>query len=70
MNVNKNPIKLTILRMEKGLTRQQLADRVDIDTRAIEKWEQRKVRVADVPVGKILRVARVLNCSIEDLIDD
>lgn len=70
MNVNKNPIKLTILRMEKGLTRQQLADKVNIDTRAIEKWEQRKVRVADVPVGKILRVARVLNCSIEDLIDD
>lgn len=69
-NANKNPIAVTRLRMAKGMTRAQLAELTGINMRAIENWEQRRVPMHDVPVGKVLAVAKVLGCTIEELIDD
>lgn len=69
-NVNKNPIALTKIRMAKGMTRAQLAEQTGIHVRAIEKWEQRFVSLLDVSAEKLLAVAKVLDCTVTDLIGE
>lgn len=68
-NTNKNPIALTIKRMELKMTRAELAERSGVNIRNIEYWEQRRCNISDAKVSSILAVAKVLGCTVEELID-
>lgn len=55
------------LRIGAGLTQEKLADLAGISKRAIEEWEANRKPPTDV--YKLHRIAKVLNCSIESLIN-
>lgn len=55
------------LRTEAGLTQKDLSEQANIPRRTIEDWELEKVRATDV--YKLHRLAKVLGCTIEDLIN-
>lgn len=64
---NENPIKMEILRKEQGISRQELSRRSGVPIRTLEGWSSR----ARIPrdVYQLLKVAKVLGCHIEDLIE-
>lgn len=55
------------LRNKAGLTQKDLSEQANIPRRTIEDWELEKVRATDV--YKLHRIAKVLGCTIEDLIN-
>lgn len=65
--LTKKPIKIEILRREKGLKLKELAIRADIKPRALSEWTQRRTLTTDV--YKLQRLANVLGCEIEDILE-
>ena len=55
------------LRTASGLTQLELAEKAQISKRSIEEWEAERKPPTDV--YKLHRIAKVLGCSIEDLIN-
>lgn len=55
------------LRIKAGLTQKALAEQADISYRTLQDWEDCRVKTSDV--YKLHRIAVVLECSIEDLIN-
>lgn len=55
------------LRNKAGLTQKDLSEQANIPRRTIEDWELEKVRATDV--YKLHRIAKVLGCTIEELIN-
>jgi transcriptional regulator with XRE-family HTH domain len=62
--INKN---LKELRAKKGITQQELADQLYVTRQCISRWEQGKT-LPDI--NNIEKITAVLECSINDLIDD
>ena len=62
-----NPIKMDIIRIQKGMSLRELADRSGISKRTLDEWSQRRNIARDV--YKLQKIAKVLECSIEDLIE-
>ena len=59
--------KLVMRRKANNLSQEQLADRVGVSRQAISKWESG----SSIPdMAKILELCKILNCNLEDLIDD
>lgn len=58
---NKN---LKFIRQQKGMSQQELADKLKIDRSTVSRWENDEM---DVTVGNALLVADVLNIPIEEL---
>lgn len=63
----KKPIRIDIIRAEKGISLPDLARRTGINRRTLEEWSQRRNVARDV--YKLQKLACVLGCSIEDLIE-
>ena len=59
--------KIKALRTASGFTQQELADKAQISKRTVEEWEANRKPPTDV--YKLHRIAVVLNCTIEDLIN-
>lgn len=55
------------LRTASGFTQQELADKAQISKRTVEEWEANRKPPTDV--YKLHRIAKVLECTIEDLIN-
>lgn len=55
------------LRLEKGISQEELAKKVDV-TRPMITQIERGTKVLTLPLGK--EIARVLQCEIDELIDD
>lgn len=55
------------LRNKAGLTQKALAEQAEISFRTLQDWEDCRVKTSDV--YKLHRIAKVLGCSIEDLIN-
>ena len=53
-------------RKDAGLTQRMLAELTGFPERNIQYWESKGAEV--VPAGKLVRVARVLGCSVEELL--
>lgn len=62
-----NLIKIDIIRREKGISIAELAETAGVNKRMLEDWFQRR-RVAK-DVYTLQKLARVLECSIEELIE-
>ena len=59
--------KLSKLRKEKNLSQEALAEKLGMSRQAISKWESGS-SYPDMPT--IIKVTKVLDCNLEDLIDD
>ena len=64
---NDNPIKIEILRKKQGISRSELSRRSGVPIRTLEGWSSRVRLPRDV--YQLLKVAKALDCQIEDLIE-
>lgn len=60
---------LKIIRRASGLTQQQLAERAQVELRSIQMYEQRRNDINKAQVDTLYKLARVLGCNIEDLLE-
>ena len=59
--------KLVKMRKNNNMSQEQLADRLGMSRQAISKWESGQ----SIPdMAKILELCKILNCNLEDLVDD
>lgn len=61
--------KLQIKRKEKGLSQSQLAERSGISVRTIQKYEQGARLLKKAESETVLKIAKALSCTVEDLIE-
>lgn len=61
--------KLKERRQAEGLTQTQLAERTGITLLMIRKYEQGQRDINKAQCNTVLRLAKALNCTIEDIID-
>ena len=59
--------KLVMVRKKNNMSQEQLADRLGISRQAISKWES---GVSMPDMEKIMQLCKILNCSLEELVDD
>ena len=57
------------IRIEKGLSQGQLAIKAKVNKRTIEAWEQGVRNINHAQAETLYRIARILGCSIEDLLE-
>ncbi len=59
--------KLQILRKEKKLSQEQLADMLDVTRQAVSKWES---GTTYPEMDKLIIICKIFNCSLDDLTND
>ncbi len=64
-----SPTRLAFLRKQRGLTQQQLAEAADVSLRMVQLYEQRQNDLSKAAVGVVMRLARVIGCSVEELLE-
>lgn len=64
---NPNPIRIDIVRQQRGMSLKELAEKAEVNCRTLEAWSQRRRTARDVYV--LQKIAKALQCSIEDLIE-
>ena len=57
------------LRKNAGWTQHELAERADIPLRTLQQYEQRQKSINKAQAAYLVRLARVLHCEIEDLLE-
>lgn len=62
--------KLKSKRMEAGLSQSQLAEKANINVRTLQHYEQGSKIFDNARIDTILRVCLVLNCKMEDVIEN
>ena len=60
---------LKALRTLSGFTQAELAEQTNIPLRTIQQYEQRQKNINKAQAETLLRLSRVLNCSVEDLLE-
>ena len=58
--------KLAVLRREKGLTQEQLAEALNVSRQSVSRWE---MDAAFPETDKLIRLSRLLDCSIDFLLN-
>lgn len=61
-------MRLKELRIKKGLTQKELAQRTGLSVRLIQKYEQNVQDLNQVYAITIYKLAKALECSFEDLL--
>lgn len=56
------------IRESKGLTQSQLASKSGVNLQMIQKYEQGVKNISNASVSTVLKLAEVLDCSVEELI--
>ena len=56
-------------RKNAGLSQIDLSRYSDVSLRSIQLYEQRQLNINTAPANKLLRLSRVLGCTIEDLLE-
>lgn len=62
--------KLKSKRMEAGLSQSQLAEKANLNVRTLQHYEQGSKIFDNARIDTILRVCLVLNCKMEDVIEN
>ncbi len=62
------PTRLAFLRKQRGLTQRQLAEASGVSLRMIQLYEQRQNDLSKTAAGVVLRLARAIGCTVEDLL--
>ena len=69
MYVKKNNCtNLTLVRQEKGMSREQLAEKSGVNVRAIENYEQNRTNINGAAVSRVRDLARALGVPIEKIL--
>ncbi len=68
-NQAKPETNLKIYRKRAGLSQKQLAELADIPVRMIQHYEQRQKNINKAQTEYLVRLSKVLNCDIEDLLE-
>ena len=63
------PPRLKVIREARGLSQIELAEASDMSLRAIQQYEQRRKDIDKAQARSVLRLARVLGCTMEDLLE-
>ena len=56
-------------RKDLGLSQSELAGQADVPVRTIQQYEQRQKDINKAQAETLLRLARALNCNVEDLME-
>lgn len=56
-------------RVQKGISQNVLATLAEVPIRNIRAWERKDVNINKASVEDVLRIAKVLGCRIEDLLE-
>ena len=67
-NINETT-NLKIIREAKGLSQSQLAQKANVDIRSIQMYEQKRNDINKAQAETLYKLARVLGCKIEDLLE-
>ncbi len=59
--------KIAILRRKNGITQEQLAEQLHVSRQSVSRWE---MDVAFPEVGKLLKLSRLLDCSVDFLLNE
>jgi len=71
MYVKKNNCtNLTLARQEKGMSREQLAEKSGVSARAIEMYEQGRVDINNAAVWKVRDLAHAIGVPIEKILNE
>ena len=71
MYVKKNNCtNLTLVRQEKGMSREQLAEKSGVAIRAIETYEQGRVNINNAAAWKVRDLAQALGVPIEKILNE
>ena len=57
-------------RQARGLSQRELAKKADVDLRSIQMYEQRRNNINKAQGETLYKLARVLGCNIEDLLEN
>ena len=60
---------LKTLRIKSGLSQSQLAQMSEIPVRTIQQYEQKQKNINAARAEYIIKIAKVLNCGTEDLLE-
>lgn len=55
------------IRIKKGITRKELAEKSGISARTIESYEQGKRNINKAKIETIIKLSKALECNIEDI---
>lgn len=66
---DKSMNSLKCRRKSAGLTQLELAERSGVKLRMIRAYEQNCQDISKAEAGSVARLARVLSCGVEDLVD-
>lgn len=67
---NKEISNLKIVRQSSGLSQSKRANLADVKLRSIQMYEQRKNDINKAQGETLYKLAKVLGCNIEDLLDN
>ena len=67
INVNKVGEFITLKRKEKGLTQQQLANKLSVSFQAVSKWEN---GTSDPSTSNLFALAKLYGISVEELLKE
>lgn len=71
MYVKKNNCtNLTLVRQEKGMSREQLAEKSGVNVRAIENYEQNRTNINGAAVSRVRDLAQALGVPIEKILNE
>ena len=59
--------KLAVKRKQNNLSQEQFADTLGVSRQAVSKWES---GTSYPDMDKIIKMTQILNCTLEDLLDD
>lgn len=62
--------KLQEVRMSRGLSQKQLAERAGISFRMLQNYEQGAKQLDNARLGTILKICIALNCTMEEVIEN
>ena len=62
--------RLQAMRMQSGMSQPDLAFKADMSLHTLQKWEQGARDINKAEAARVAKVAKVLGCQIEDLLEE
>lgn len=60
---------LKIKRLEAGISQSELAQMAEVSVRTIQQYEQKQKNINAASTETVIRIAKALNCSVQDLME-
>lgn len=62
--------KLKKLRMNSGLSQKEFSEKIDVNFRTYQMYEQGAKSIENAHISTILKICNGLNCKLKDIIED